>query len=184
MAIGVYLASVCIPYNGYQKPYNMVTACIPIVKNQDDCITINDGSNIIFKNNKCSGGHGILISSISSGKSVTDVTISRNTVTDSMYGFRIKVKASATSVLVSGITYSGNTLSSINEYGVLIIQSYLDDEGTPGTGGPILDMNFTGSTTTIKVGDDTKHLAIDCGACSGKDRGYKYRSQSGTAKVE
>ena len=43
---------------------------------------------ISFKNNKCSGGHGISIGSISSGKSVTDVTISGNTVTDSMYGFR------------------------------------------------------------------------------------------------
>ncbi|KAK0452728.1 glycoside hydrolase family 28 protein [Desarmillaria tabescens] len=97
------------------------------VRNQDDCITINDGSNIMFKNNKCSGGHGISISSISSGKSVTDVIISGNTITDSMYGFRIKVKASATSA----------------------------------------DVNFTGSTTTIKVGDDARHLAIDCGACSG-----------------
>ncbi|KAK0452733.1 glycoside hydrolase family 28 protein [Desarmillaria tabescens] len=153
--------------DGFDVSANDVTIQNSVVKNQDDCIAINDGSNIIFKNNKCLGSHGILIGSISSGKSVTDVTISGNTVMDSMYGFRIKVKASATSMSVSSITYSGNTLSGINEYGVLITQSYPDDEGTPGTGGPILDINFTRSTTTIKVGDDAKHLAVDCGACSG-----------------
>ncbi|KAK0188370.1 endopolygalacturonase 2 precursor [Armillaria mellea] len=167
--------------DGFDVSADDVTIQNSVVKNQDDCIAINDGSNIIFKNNKCSGGHGISIGSISSGKSVTDVTISGNTVTDSMYGFRIKVKASATSASVSGITYSGNTLSGIDEYGVLITQSYPDDEGTPGTGGPISDVNFTGSTTTIKVGDDATRLAVDCGACSGTWDFSKLKITGGSA---
>ncbi|KAK0215072.1 glycoside hydrolase family 28 protein [Armillaria fumosa] len=167
--------------DGFDVSADDVTIQNSVVKNQDDCIAINDGSNIVFKNNKCSGGHGISIGSISSGKSVTDVTISGNTVTDSMYGFRIKVKASATSASVSGITYSGNTLSGIDEYGVLITQSYPDDEGTPGTGGPISDVNFTGSTTTIKVGDDATRLAVDCGACSGTWDFSKLKITGGSA---
>ncbi|KAK0463966.1 glycoside hydrolase family 28 protein [Desarmillaria tabescens] len=153
--------------DGFDVSADNVTIQNSVVKNQDDCIAINDGSNIQFLNNQCSGGHGISIGSIASDKSVSDVTISGNTVTDSMYGFRIKVQASATSASVSGITYSGNTLSGIDEYGVLITQSYPDDDGTPGTGGPISDVNFTGDATTIAVGDDAERLTVDCGACSG-----------------
>ena len=58
--------------------------------NQDDCVAINKGTNIVFKGNTCSGGHGISIGSISDDKVVSGVTISGNTVTDSMYGMRIK----------------------------------------------------------------------------------------------
>lgn len=35
---------------------------------QDDCLAINSGNNIKFLNNYCSGGHGISIGSIASGK--------------------------------------------------------------------------------------------------------------------
>ena len=31
------------------------------VLNQDDCLAINKGSNIVFQGNTCSGGHGISI---------------------------------------------------------------------------------------------------------------------------
>ncbi|PBL00015.1 endopolygalacturonase 2 precursor [Armillaria gallica] len=153
--------------DGFDVSADDVTIQNSIVKNQDDCIAINSGSNIVFKNNQCSGGHGISVGSISTGKTVTDVTISGNTVTNSMYGLRIKVKAEATSAKVSGITYSGNTISGITKYGVLISQSYPDDAGTPGTGGPISGVSFTGSATTVKVGDKAKRLTIDCGNCSG-----------------
>jgi polygalacturonase len=102
------------------------------VKNQDDCIAINGGSRIAFQHNKCGGGHGISIS-ISSGTTVSDVTISGNTVTNSMYGLRIKVQAAATSGSVDGIIYSGNTISNISKYGILLTQSYPVDFGSPGT---------------------------------------------------
>ncbi|KAG7447909.1 glycoside hydrolase family 28 protein [Guyanagaster necrorhizus] len=153
--------------DGFDVSADDVTIQNSVVKNQDDCIAINDGSNIQFLNNQCSGGHGISIGSIASDDSVSGITISGNTVTDSMYGFRIKVQASATSASVSNITYSGNTVSGIDEYGVLITQSYPDDDGTPGTGGPISDVSFTGDATTITVGDDAERLTVDCGACSG-----------------
>ena len=118
---------------GFDVSANNVTIENCIVKNQDDCIAINGGSNIVFQNNSCSGGHGISIGSISSGKTVSDVTISDNTVTKSMYGLRIKAQAAATSGSVSRIIYSGNTVSGISKYGVLITQSYPADFGSPGT---------------------------------------------------
>ncbi|KAK0466717.1 glycoside hydrolase family 28 protein [Desarmillaria tabescens] len=154
--------------DGFDVSADDVTIKNSVVKNQDDCIAINSGSNIVFQNNQCSGGHGISVGSISTGKTVTGVTVSGNTVTNSMYGLRIKVKADATSASVSGVTYSGNTISGITKYGVLISQSYPDDAGTPGTGGPISGVSFTGSATTVKVGDKAKRLTVDCGNCSGK----------------
>ncbi|EIM85583.1 polygalacturonase [Stereum hirsutum FP-91666 SS1] len=154
--------------DGFDVSASDVTIQYSVVKNQDDCIAINSGSNIVFKGNTCSGGHGISIGSISDAKTVSGVTISDNTVTASMYGIRIKVKAYVTATgSVSDVTYSGNTLSGIDKYGVLISQSYPDDAGTPGTKSSISDVNFTGSTTSVSVGSSGKRLVVDCGNCSG-----------------
>lgn len=49
---------------------------------------------------------GMSIGSISSGKTVSGVTFAGNTVSDSMYGIRIKAKKDATSGGVSDVTYS------------------------------------------------------------------------------
>lgn len=71
--------------------------------NQDDCLAINKGSNIVFQRNTCSGGHGISIvrvtsylypaqkrpadcrkmqGSISSDVTVSGVVIQDNTIID------------------------------------------------------------------------------------------------------
>ncbi|KAG8973832.1 hypothetical protein FRB90_009873 [Tulasnella sp. 427] len=78
-----------------------------VVMNQDDCLAVNKGTNITFQNNKCSGGHGISIGSISTDAVVSGVYIIGNTVTDSDNGLRIKTKADATGASVSGIYYTG-----------------------------------------------------------------------------
>ncbi|PCH36460.1 glycoside hydrolase family 28 protein [Wolfiporia cocos MD-104 SS10] len=142
-----------------------ITGCT--VENQDDCIAINSGSNIVFSDNTCSGGHGMSIGSIASGKTVSSVTFSGNTVTDSMYGIRIKVDADATSGSVSDVTYSGNTVSGISEYGVLITQSYPDNDGTPGTDTTISNINFIDSATTVSVDSGAYRVTVDCGDCTG-----------------
>ncbi|KAL1711188.1 glycoside hydrolase family 28 protein [Schizophyllum commune] len=153
--------------DGFDVSAEDVTIQNSVVKNQDDCIAINSGKNITFKNNQCSGGHGISVGSISSDKTVDTVTVTGNTVKDSMYGLRIKVKAAATNAGVSNVNYSGNTISGIDKYGVLISQSYPDDAGTPGTGAPISGVNFKGDATTVSVNSKAKRLTVDCGACSG-----------------
>jgi polygalacturonase len=56
-------------------------------------------------------GHGISIGSITTGKTVSDVTISGNTVSSSANGLRIKTTYGATDASVTGITYTGNTIS-------------------------------------------------------------------------
>jgi polygalacturonase len=67
-----------------------------IVHNQDDCLAINKGSNIIFQRNSCTGGHGISVGSIDSDVTVSNVQILNNVVTDNDQGLRIKTKSAAT----------------------------------------------------------------------------------------
>lgn len=81
---------VCRPCIACLVPVLIAVAQNSKVMNQDDCVAINSGTNLVFKDNTCSGGHGISIGSISDAKVVSGVTISGNTVTNSMYGMRIK----------------------------------------------------------------------------------------------
>ncbi|KIY62616.1 glycoside hydrolase family 28 protein [Cylindrobasidium torrendii FP15055 ss-10] len=137
------------------------------VYNQDDCVAIGKGSNIVFKNNYCSGGHGISIGSISTNGYARNVTISDNTVVNNKYGLRIKVKKSATNADVTDVTYSGNTVTGASKYGVLITQSYDEDFGTPGTGSQLSGINFSGTMNTIAATGDGLKVGVDCGNCTG-----------------
>ncbi|KAJ6567290.1 endo-polygalacturonase PG1 [Mycena vulgaris] len=140
-----------------------------IVKNQDDCLAINSGSNIIFANNTCSGGHGISIGSIDSSVVVSNITITNNVVTNSQQALRIKTEATATGSSVSGVTYSGNRASGLTIWGVIIDQSYPATIGTPGNGVKISAINFVGTANTIAVNSGVTRVAVNCGtgSCSG-----------------
>ncbi|KAM5534707.1 hypothetical protein V8D89_011571 [Ganoderma adspersum] len=137
------------------------------IHNQDDCLAINKGSNIVFQRNSCTGGHGISIGSISSDVTVSGITIKDNTITNNDQALRIKTKASATGATVSNITYSGNTGTGMRKFGVLIDQSYPSTLGTPGTGVSLSGVNFVGSTNSISVASGAKRVAVNCGDCSG-----------------
>ncbi|KAJ7688366.1 glycoside hydrolase [Mycena rosella] len=134
-----------------------------VVTNQDDCLAINRGTNILFTGNTCTGGHGISIGSISSGVTVSGVTISNNV--GDVNGLRIKTDATATGSTVSNVVYSGNKLSGITQYGVLIDQSYPSTLGTPGTGVVISGITFSG-TNTIAVGSTAHRVEVNCGSTS------------------
>lgn len=81
-----------------------------VIKNQDDCLAINKGSNIVFKGNTCSGGHGISVGSVDSDVTVTGIVISGNTIINNDQALRIKTKSAATGSTVSNITYSVSNL--------------------------------------------------------------------------
>lgn len=85
------------------------------VYNQDDCVAVNSGSNMVFENMYCSGGHGLSIGSIDSGVTVSNVTFKDSTVVNSENGCRIKTDADGSDSTVSGITYSNIVLSGITE---------------------------------------------------------------------
>ncbi|EMD36930.1 glycoside hydrolase family 28 protein [Gelatoporia subvermispora B] len=115
------------------------------VINQDDCLAINKGSNIVFQRNTCMGGHGISVA------------------------IRIKTDATATDASVTNVTYSGNTASQLRMFGVLIDQSYPDTLKTPGNGVQISDINFVGAENTFSVDSDADRIAVNCGvgSCTG-----------------
>ncbi|KAF8306835.1 polygalacturonase [Clavulina sp. PMI_390] len=134
------------------------------VHTQDDCLAINRGTGITFTGNTCAGpNHGISIGSIGNDTTVSNVVISNNKMTDGVTGFRIKTDATGSNSFVTGVTYSGNTLSGITSYGVLIDQSYPSTLGTPGTGVIVSGIAFTG-TNTVAVASGAKRLEINCGS--------------------
>jgi len=153
--------------DGFDISASDVTVSKCTVNNQDDCVAINSGSGLVIEDSTCIGSHGISIGSIASDKTVSNVKIARNTITGGLYGLRIKVDADATDASVSGVTYEANTISGISDYGVLITQSYPDEDGTPGTGAPVSGISFTGGTTSVSVDSSAFRLVVDCGACSG-----------------
>ncbi|KAL5485139.1 hypothetical protein ACEPAI_7781 [Sanghuangporus weigelae] len=140
-----------------------------IVENQDDCLAINRGSNIVFTGNTCSGGHGISVGSISSDVTVNGIVITDNTITDNDQAVRIKMDADASDSTVANISYSGNKATGMRRFGVLIDQSYPDKLGTPRTGVIVSDVSFVGDMNTIDVADDAVRVAVNCGdgACQG-----------------
>ncbi|KAJ7631717.1 polygalacturonase [Mycena polygramma] len=161
--------------DGFDISASSVTVSKCVVKNQDDCVAINSGSTLVIEDMTCTGGHGISIGSIATGKTVSGVKIARNTIGAGLYGLRIKgsknsdpqVDADATGASVSNVIYEANTITGSTEYGVLITQSYPDNDGTPGTGAPISGISFTGGTTNVAVGSSAHTLVVDCGACTG-----------------
>ncbi|CAE6353070.1 unnamed protein product [Rhizoctonia solani] len=152
--------------DGFDVSTNDLTIEDSTILNQDDCIAINKGSNIIFQRNTCSGGHGISIGSVSTGAAVTGIQVLNNKVLDSDQALRIKTKADATDASVTTVTYTGNTASGIRRFGVIVDQSYPSTLGTPGNNVIISGVNF--GTNDIAVNSDAQRVVVDCGAkCTG-----------------
>ncbi|KAF7188625.1 putative endopolygalacturonase A [Pseudocercospora fuligena] len=137
------------------------------VKNQDDCLAINSGTDISFTGGSCSGGHGLSIGSVGGrdDNDVANVYIADNTISNSANGVRIKTVSDATGS-VKNVTYSGITLSNITDYGIVIEQDYENGSptGTPTDGVPITDLTI--SDVTGSVSDDAEEILILCASCS------------------
>ncbi|KAF9568224.1 endo-polygalacturonase PG1 [Agrocybe pediades] len=93
-----------------------------VIHNQDDCLAINKGSNIVFQRNTCINGHGISVGSVDSDVVVSGVLIANNRIVDNDQALRIKTKAVSTNSTVTNITYSGNIATGIRQFGVIIDQ--------------------------------------------------------------
>ncbi|QDS74224.1 Polygalacturonase [Venturia effusa] len=140
-----------------------------VVKNQDDCLAVNSGTNITFTGGSCSGGHGLSIGSVGgrSDNTVKDVTISSSTISDSDNGVRIKTVSGATGS-VSGVTYKDITLSNIAKYGIVIEQDYENGSptGTPTTGVPITDLTVSNVKGSVASSGTNIYLLCGKGSCS------------------
>ncbi|CAG8958103.1 hypothetical protein HYFRA_00000448 [Hymenoscyphus fraxineus] len=139
------------------------------VKNQDDCLAINSGTNIIFTNGSCSGGHGLSIGSVGGRKdnTVDNITISSSTISNSDNGVRIKTVSGATGA-VKGVTYKDIKLNNIAKYGIVIQQDYENGSptGIPTTGVPITDLTISNVFGTVASGGTDVYILCGSGSCS------------------
>jgi galacturan 1,4-alpha-galacturonidase len=134
------------------------------VYNNDDCLAVNSGTDINFKNNYCSGGHGVSIGSVKSGDVVDGVTVTNTQIVDSDNGVRIKTYNDADNAHVNNIKYDGITLSGIGKYGIIIQQDYTNSgsTGVPGKNCPITNVVLNNIKGSMKGGEAEYIL---CGNC-------------------
>jgi polygalacturonase len=139
------------------------------VKNQDDCLAINSGSNIHFTGGTCSGGHGLSIGSVGgrSNNDVSNVVIENSSISNSDNGVRIKTVYDATGT-VQGVTYKNIKLSNIAKYGIVIEQDYENGSptGTPTTGVPITGLTISGVTGSVAAKATDIYILCGKGSCS------------------
>lgn len=102
--------------DGFDIAADDITIKNSVVKNQDDCVAINTGSNIYISGLTCSGSHGL---SLSVGQSqtnpadnvVTNVTFIDSIVTDGRNGIHIKTHSDATTGSLTDVTYKNIKMS-------------------------------------------------------------------------
>ncbi|KAG5883109.1 hypothetical protein JTB14_004643 [Gonioctena quinquepunctata] len=145
-----------------------------VVRNQDDCVCINDGTNLKFSNLWCYGGHGLSVSAgISSDYNrnvVRNVLFENSHVIDSRNGIHIKSVADGGKGLMADMTFNNIQLSGISNYAINVEQNYRNNggpSGDPNNNVPIEGLTVNGLTGTMS-GPYTVPVYILCasGACS------------------
>ncbi|TGO38492.1 hypothetical protein BHYA_0073g00010 [Botrytis hyacinthi] len=155
-----------------------------VVKNQDDCVAVTSGSNILVTGMTCSGGHGLSIGSVGgkSNNTVSGVTFSDSTITNSQNGCRIKSNSDTTGT-IENVTYSNIKMSNISKYGIDVQQDYLNGgpTGKPTNGVTISGITFSSVTGTAT--DDAYNYYILCGSDSCSDFTFTDVAISGGGKT-
>ncbi|KUI63775.1 putative endopolygalacturonase C [Cytospora mali] len=135
------------------------------VWNQDDCVAINSGENVIFQDATCSGGHGLSIGSVGGRDNniVNNITFENVLMEKSQQSVRIKTIANTTGS-VSNITYRNIAINGPldnTDYGIIVMQSYNGEDGHPTNGVSIT--NFVLQNVTGTVYKDAINVYIECG---------------------
>ncbi|KAF7266467.1 polygalacturonase-like [Rhynchophorus ferrugineus] len=141
-----------------------------VVKNQDDCVAINQGYNYYFRNMTCSGGHGLSLS-VGLNKNSGDVNTVRNVtftdcvVKDSMNGIHIKTHKDGGDGAITDVTYNNIQLSGIVNYGINIQENYANggSSGDPVGNVPITNLQLSSVTGTMSGGKKSMAVYILCG---------------------
>ncbi|XP_050503191.1 polygalacturonase-like [Diabrotica virgifera virgifera] len=101
-----------------------------VVMNQDDCVVVNSGTDMIFRNLQCYGSHGLSFSVGSKTEEnaeagiVQNITFLDSLVANGLYGIHIKTKKG--SGTIRDVIYENIQLSGITEDGIYINQDYED----------------------------------------------------------
>ncbi|KAM7196313.1 glycoside hydrolase family 28 protein [Rhypophila sp. PSN 637] len=135
------------------------------VYNQDDCVAINSGTNIVFRNGTCVGGHGLSVGSVGgrTNNVVSNVLFEDSLIADSENGVRIKTK-SGESGTVSNVTYKNIRLENITKIGITVDQSYGATSKAPTNGIPVTNFTLVNITGTV-IAKGT-NIFVNCGNSS------------------
>jgi len=139
------------------------------VINQDDCVAVTSGTNITVTGMTCSGGHGLSIGSVGgkSDNTVTDITFSNSTISNSQNGCRIKTN-SGTTGNITDVVYENIVLDGITIYGIDVQQDYLNGgpTGIPTNGVGIDGVKFSNVTGTVTANGTDYYILCGSGSCS------------------
>lgn len=152
------------------------------VWNQDDCVAINSGSNIVFEKGFCSGGHGLSIGSVGLSANppfVSNVTFQDSIMEKSQQSVRIKTVTNATGA-VDNIIYKNIRMSDGDSYGIIVMQSYNGVHGEPTNGVNIT--NFVLQNVTGTVLPAAVNVYVECGV--GTCRNWKWDGVSVTGGMK
>nr|AEE61589.1 unknown [Dendroctonus ponderosae] len=150
-----------------------ITVQNSVVKNQDDCVAVNQGSNMVFKNLTCSGGHGLSLSvgqstEDGSANTVSNVTFIDSTVTNSANGIHVKTHSDAGTGSITDVTYQNIKLSGLTKYGINVQEDYENGKssGTPKGNIPITNLNMIDVTGTMSGSGMPVYILCGDDGCS------------------
>ncbi|KAL9172404.1 hypothetical protein ABFS82_03G044800 [Erythranthe guttata] len=155
----------------------------------DDCVSIQTGtSDVKVHNVNCGPGHGFSIGGLGPDKSeahVSDINVYDSTLSDALYGVRIKTWQDGTGS-VNNITFSGITMSNVHNP-IIIDQNYCNGahgcSGTTTNAVAISGVTYKGITGTYTV----TPVSLDCSqykACSDLTISSINLTPSGSAKPD
>ncbi|KAF2827142.1 hypothetical protein CC86DRAFT_445948 [Ophiobolus disseminans] len=149
---------------------NDTTVRDSVVINQDDCVAVTSGNNIIVNNMYCNGSHGLSIGSVGgkSNNNVTNISFTNSVVLNAENGARIKSNSNTTG-FISNILFENIRVENISIYGIDIQQDYLNGgpTGSPTNGVIIRDIKIRNVTGTVT--EEGRNYYILCGAGSCKN---------------
>ncbi|XP_060517916.1 uncharacterized protein LOC132696850 [Cylas formicarius] len=124
------------------------------VTNQDDCVAINSGSDILVDNFVCTGSHGFDIAAgqdLNNDNFVTNVTFQNSILVDSMVGLSMLSVVDGGTGEISKITYNNIKIQGASDYGIMFHQDF-SNSGQGSTGKPVGTVVFSDITLNDIVG--------------------------------
>ncbi|KAG5876049.1 hypothetical protein JTB14_031576 [Gonioctena quinquepunctata] len=155
--------------DGFDIVGNNIEIKNSVVKNQDDCVVVNGGTNMHFRNIVCSGGHGLSLAVGMDSKSniVRNITFTQCTVINSSGGVHVKTVKDGGPGVIEDITYSHITLEGITWYGIRVQQDYPYNDDNPVGNVPIKGLTLRDVKGTMNSAYSIP-ISVSCaaGACS------------------
>ncbi|CAG9865081.1 unnamed protein product [Phyllotreta striolata] len=144
-----------------------------VIMNQDDCIVVNQGTNMVFRNLRCFGSHGLSFAVGFGGKDkpeedsvASNITFENCLVANGLYGIHVKAGPDFNKGRIENVVYRNIQLAGITEDGIYIQEDY-GDIGNSDSLVKIRNLTIENVWGSVQ-GDLTRpvHVACGKGTCS------------------